>query len=1502
MLNARLPLRRLSPIDERAEGASAQSVGRQPGGMSIAASLLLSACANLPSYAPCDDAHPCALDRVCEDGACVRPPFTPEPEPDAAVIEPDAGPACLPTGDELCGDGRDNNCDGQTDEGFTYEGARIGEACDGVGECGLGTVVCVDGGHRVTCSTNPDGPGYVMGLETCDGLDNDCDGVVENGLTWNGVAMGAACLADTGCGAGTVLCGADGAPTCSTLGNAIDETCNGVDDNCDGQVDEGLTWNGLALGADCAGEGACGAGTVECFNGLAVCSVNPDGSHSGVSDEICDLLDNNCDGRIDEGFFPDGAEVGGPCTTPGLCGEGHYVCGDTTHGVCSTAPGQPDSPAATEQCNHEDDDCDGVVDNGIVAPDGTPLGGVCRGVGRCPDGVYTCGEGGAVICSTLPPSPQAPVIAELCNGIDDDCDGVVDNGLNWNGVAVGGRCDPLGECGFGTVVCGADGQPICDTAPGGPHAGDTPEICDRADNNCDGQIDEGFDVGPTAIGVNCVAPGVCGAGHYDCRNDGQGTICDTAPGGLHDASHAEQCNGLDDNCDGQIDETFTTPEGLHVGDACDGVGACGAGVVECADDGLGVRCSSDPGGSAFVAGVEICNGLDDDCDGQIDEDDARECTPCAVDGGVGVCADGVFLCTAGRLTCVSQLPPAGSEHVCDGLDNDCDGRTDEADEVAGAAVGDQALALNRCGPRPAPGAADAGHCAAAPGDANPACGHWHPCVDPVCQSSCQTRAFTGQNDCEAACQNPAPEARSACLLGCRDQVTADETACLRACDPLDAVAIGYLCGGGGGGAACTPQCPAGYVQNGASCVPTGEVCNNGLDDDGDGIIDGVRTGPDPCAAAFTLGGVQFLANTCDPNNPAGCDDPAGAARIAAAGGLKPRDTCNASPCPTPVQLSYDFGLDREEVSLRAYLTCVQNGCCQPASGGLYKRAEQYLNMHPNTRRPADESHDRCAPPPDMAAPGADTKLLDLPVTGVSWCQARDFCHWAGKRLATSTELSLAATGTAPIRRSPWGDAGVPTCEAEQACKGAGCAAGDPTCANLPPCPLDAQPPAGQNRRNACMAHAPGGDVACGEAESIPTPVWGNADGVSPEGVLNLTGNVAEWAFNWVAPDLNTAGGADPVGPACGVDAFGRIARRAYHGQTPSDGADRLHGHARNGLSPVVREPFLGFRCARTEEPTGGRCTDDIPDVRDAAGQCHPPALPNGVAETACGPSFEAVAGSALDTATCGGARDETTTCASQLPSVCPVAGGPGCGAFALDRLRLDTATLPGVDAEAADAFDGLFDLALAPNGGDTYVLLDAVPDFGRVDGLTASSLGSALAVGNRLAWVGTLSGIRCAANDRSSGLILRSAAGQLAPVCGEPRAGEILGSEIATRLHYSGLALALVYTADTDRLDGTASLLVSRADAAVSRIGGETFDDFATRVDLAPANLCQPAAHPIAAACAAAPAILLPGCDAAGVCNDPQTCTGHVLPVSLGSVRLSRALTDGRLSATLTCP
>src|SRR5690606_19366766 len=202
-------------------------------------------------------------------------------------------------------DGVDDNCDGEIDEGLRNA-------------CG-------------TCGTPP--------ADICNGVDDDCDGPIDEGNV------------------------------CTTC---LPETCNGADDDCDGLVDEGLV---RTCGTDL---GDCSAGTETCVAGVwGACTG------TGPTPDVGDGRDNNGDGVIDGITRPCGSDVG-------QCRPGVETCsmGPAWDGTCVGAIGP--SP---EICDGLDNDCNGTPDDGN--PGG---GGACgTGIGDCETGVLTC-SGGTLVC------------------------------------------------------------------------------------------------------------------------------------------------------------------------------------------------------------------------------------------------------------------------------------------------------------------------------------------------------------------------------------------------------------------------------------------------------------------------------------------------------------------------------------------------------------------------------------------------------------------------------------------------------------------------------------------------------------------------------------------------------------------------------------------------------------------------------------------------------------------------------------------------------------------------------------------------------------------------------------------------------------------------------------------------------------------------------------------------------------------------------------------------
>lgn len=180
------------------------------------------------------------------------------------------------------------------------------------------------------------------------------------------------------------------------------ELCNTVDDDCDGLYDEGD--DGAALTRDCSND--CGEGIETCVDGYWVdCSAPAPGT------ETCNGLDDDCDGFADNGFECTQGEEQVCGSDVGACEQGTQECGSN----CEWDACKGDIEPEEEVCDGtEDEDCDGTVDNGCTCDDGEERD-CCGGTTiECDNGVW-------------PSCPEAP--AEVCNGQDDDCSGVADDHL-----------------------------------------------------------------------------------------------------------------------------------------------------------------------------------------------------------------------------------------------------------------------------------------------------------------------------------------------------------------------------------------------------------------------------------------------------------------------------------------------------------------------------------------------------------------------------------------------------------------------------------------------------------------------------------------------------------------------------------------------------------------------------------------------------------------------------------------------------------------------------------------------------------------------------------------------------------------------------------------------------------------------------------------------------------------------------------------------------------------
>ncbi|MCC7386963.1 MAG: putative metal-binding motif-containing protein [Deltaproteobacteria bacterium] len=706
---------------------------------------------------------------------------------------------------ELCANGFDDNCDGQTDEGFT----DLGSACTaGVGACRRsGVVVCSSDAKSTACSASP---GTASPAELCGGApDDDCDGQNEEGFT----QVGQACTAGVGAceRSGVWVCSADQRSVrCSaTQGTPgpVELCSTTVDDNCNGQTNEGFA----NLGQPCT------VGTAPCQQqGTWACG--PDGASliCGVTTggtELCNGRDDDADTCVDEGF-----NLGVSCATGvGACRRtGTTICNGSGSGTtCNATAG---TPAPAELCgNSVDDNCNGSTDEGF-----TNLGDACAaGAGAClRSGVYVCSTD--LRTTTCDAVAGTPAPAELCgNGIDDNCNGSIDEGF----VNLGQSCATgSGICRrTGTYLCSADGRStVCSATAGTPAPA---ELCGNSlDDDCDGSTDEGFNVGTA-----CTAGlGICARnGTNQCSADRLSTVCSAMPGA---AGPAELCsNSLDDDCDGFTDEGFA-----NLGQSCAaGVGACRrTGTYVCSTDRLTTVC----GATAGTATAESCNNADDDCNGTNDngcDDDNDDYCDAAMSFPLGattlitVCPLTNAVATRDCNDSDGAINPGAMEICNDARDQNCDGNLNDGCPVCNPSIDADFDGSNACN-----------DCDETNGSIRPGATERCNGVDDDCDGTLD-EGFDGDGDTYTTCGTVRPG-------GGLDPAWVD-------CDDTNASRRPFAC----------ELCALGSTGNTVACGAANDRGNT-VDEDCDGYVDETCS---PCSTADPDGdGVSECDGDCAPSD------------------------------------------------------------------------------------------------------------------------------------------------------------------------------------------------------------------------------------------------------------------------------------------------------------------------------------------------------------------------------------------------------------------------------------------------------------------------------------------------------------------------------------------------------------------------------------------------------------------------------------------------------------
>jgi hypothetical protein len=413
----------------------------------------------------CDDGLFCNGTETCVSGLCVRG-AVPRCSDDVACTTD----FCSEEARGCLNRAPDSDADGETDA-----------ACVDARGMALGTD-CNDMSAQV----------YSGALEVCDrmGVDEDCDPMTRGGTDADGDGY-----EDAQCCNGT-MCGDDCNDAVRGANPMATEVCNGIDDDCDTRVDEGVTVD-VYRDADGDGRGT-GARMTACATSARFSVYGDDCNDANVRvrpglPEVCDGIDNDCVGTGD---------TGAAATNWYRDADGDGF-GDVTQAIFSCAPpsGGAYSLLAT--------DCDDTR------------------------------------------AATSPAQAELCDGIDNDCNGLADFAISP------GNLEDDDRDGVADSACAPAGRDCDDRDPSSSTG--VAESCDGRDNDCDSRIDEavasyayyrdidgdGYGSEVSGAVVGCVQP----SGYVRLGGD----CDDTAPARRPGVS--ETCNGTDEDCDGAVDET-----------------------------------------------------------------------------------------------------------------------------------------------------------------------------------------------------------------------------------------------------------------------------------------------------------------------------------------------------------------------------------------------------------------------------------------------------------------------------------------------------------------------------------------------------------------------------------------------------------------------------------------------------------------------------------------------------------------------------------------------------------------------------------------------------------------------------------------------------------------------------------------------------------------------------------------------------------------------------------
>jgi hypothetical protein len=481
------------------------------------------------------------------------------------------------------------------------------------------------------------------------GCDNDADGYCDSTMV---ITANAQCSNTSKPGAGLTKSGDDCDDTLATVNFGAAENCDNVDNNCNGVVDDGCdddNDNYCELGKTVTGTPAtCTALGGDCNDDVS--SVKP-----GLpSTENCSTaFDDNCDGGTDglnaigctKYYYDDDGDGFGTAAFECRCStNGKYNA--TQSGDCNDSDATQNSVSLAEVCDGKDNNCNGTTDENCDKD----KDGYC-------DALLTVTSKFACANTTLKVSApftgddcddgnnkSYPGLAELCDNIDNNCSAGTDEGCDDDND---NYCDSAFITVGSPTTCTAGGGDCADTVPGRNPA--AVEVCNNSvDDNCNQLQDEQNASGCTSFYFDNDQDGY-GAGAASCFCGATGKFNRTNNSDCNDncftcnPGSAERCDALDNNCNSSIDEGCNTDGDLYCTSSMVTVGnpaVCSKGGGDCAP--------SD--GSRFPSALELCNNADDNCNGTVDEGASNNCVVSQADataciGGACViqsCSDGYY--------------------------------------------------------------------------------------------------------------------------------------------------------------------------------------------------------------------------------------------------------------------------------------------------------------------------------------------------------------------------------------------------------------------------------------------------------------------------------------------------------------------------------------------------------------------------------------------------------------------------------------------------------------------------------------------------------------------------------------------------------------------------------------------------------------------------------------------------------------------------------------------